>query len=227
MNTQRDKEESDFTRVSGPMAASDSPDTLKGVFLLFSGKASIRFIAASALVVLAARLAIGGIELIDGVIILLAVIAWPFLEWTVHVFLMHIWPIKLFGRNIDSPIAYFHRLHHVNPGYVPTIVMPLIAAVLLVPFSAVLYIVLLGLEQGLTLAFIFYLLGLLNEWTHLLTHTKYRPRSKYFQTIKKTHQLHHYHNANFWYAFTGPYVDNLFAKSPNASSVDRTIKPAS
>ena len=46
---------------------------------------------------------------------------WPFQEWWMHKYLLHLPPIRVMGREIEMDFAEKHRLHHEKPTLLPLI----------------------------------------------------------------------------------------------------------
>ena len=52
------------------------------------------------------------------------------------------------------------------------------------------------------------------EWVHLLVHTRYRPRSRYYRRLARNHRLHHYRNEDYWLGVTSNLGDRLLRTYP-------------
>lgn len=191
------------------MSLVDAPRTPAGVAALYFRHRATRVIVVSGLAVVLARVFIGGVALADLAVVLAFVVAWPAVEWTVHV-IMHRPPIRIGGRVLDPTLMREHRLHHEQPGLVDHILFRPGVLVVLALVATPSFVLLLGPPRGLTAAACFHVGGMLNGWVHLLTHTRYRPRSRLFRWIRRTHYLHHLRDSQRGYAFTGPWVDALF-----------------
>ena len=63
---------------------------------------------------------------------------------------------------------------------------------------------------------------LLYEWTHYLTHTRYKPKGKYYRRIWQLHRWHHYKHEGYWFSFTVPYLDGWFGTGPDPKEVERS-----
>lgn len=189
-----------------PMAPPDSPTTRRGVAWVLLRHASTKTILVSAIPLLATRLALGGFGAADGWAALGVAVVWPAFEWALHVGL-HLAPFRIGRWRIDPPLCRTHRLHHLYPGVVDYLLLP---PRFLAGLAALAWIgmpLLLGLRPGLTAAVMFHVCGLLNGWVHLLTHTRVRPRSRYYAWVRRTHHLHHFKDHRRWFAFTGPWMD--------------------
>jgi hypothetical protein len=61
------------------------------------------------------------------------------------------------------------------------------------------------------------------EWVHLLVHSRYRPRSRYYSRLAKNHRLHHFRNESYWLGVTIDTGDRLARTLP----ADRSAVPLS
>ena len=57
------------------------------------------------------------------------------------------------------------------------------------------------------------------EWTHFLIHSAYRPQSALYRTIRRTHQLHHFRNENYWFGIITPVSDKVLNTYPQKEDV--------
>src|SRR5215472_9048659 len=94
------------------------------------------------------------------------VVVTPFVEWLIHVYLLHSPPFKLLGRRIEIVSAREHRALHEDPGVLGGDRLA-------------------GATSGLVVAYAI-LAGY--EWTHFLIHTTYRPRRRFFKAIWRNHR---------------------------------------
>jgi sterol desaturase/sphingolipid hydroxylase (fatty acid hydroxylase superfamily) len=207
--------------------------TLAHAWSEFRHKRSPWVIATSILVVAVARVIVGDFSWRDAVAALAMVVIYPFGEWAIHVYLLHARPFMLRGRRIDLASAKAHREHHEAPNDLGLILLaPLEAAALL--FLAVPLIPLIGaavfaLAPGsvpwpalLTAVLAGYVLVGIYEWTHFLIHTAYRPRSRYYRSIWKTHRLHHFKNEHYWHGITNTVGDRVLGTFPDQRDVERS-----
>jgi len=67
-----------------------------------------------------------------------------------------------------------------------------------------------------------YALILVYEWTHFLIHTAYRPRSRYYRSIWRTHRLHHFKNEQYWHGITNTVSDRVLGTYPEAGAVRKS-----
>ena len=60
------------------------------------------------------------------------------------------------------------------------------------------------------------------EWTHFLIHTAYRPRSRYYRSIWRTHRLHHFKNEHYWHGITNTVADRVLGTLPDQRAIERS-----
>src|SRR5262245_8339517 len=82
----------------------------------FLHQASPWVIGAGILALLVARIAIGDIGWQDAVAVAAMLAIYPFGEWAIHVYLLHMRPIRIRGREIQTVAARAHRAHHQTPN---------------------------------------------------------------------------------------------------------------
>jgi Fatty acid hydroxylase superfamily len=207
--------------------------TLGHAWREFRHKRSPYVIASAIALVVVARVLAGSFSWRDLVAVAAMVFIYPFGEWAIHVYLLHAKPFTLRGRRIDLVSARAHREHHEAPNDLGLILLaPLEAAALL--FLAVPLIPLIGaavfaLAPGvvpwpalLTAVLAGYVLVGIYEWTHFLIHTAYRPRSRYYRSIWKTHRLHHFKNEHYWHGITNTVGDRVLGTFPDQRNIERS-----
>ncbi len=187
----------------------------------------------------AARIAVGGLALRDLWAPLVLALLFPFVEWVIHVFILHWRPRKLGRVTVDTLVARDHRRHHANPReidlvFIPTPTLPwLIAAIVALPLGIG---ALVGAPVSATLSFIvvesLILMGY--EWTHYLVHTDYKPRHRFYKAVWRNHRLHHFKNEHYWFSVTtsgtsdrvlGTYPDPATVEtSPTAKNLHGSLK---
>ncbi len=187
------------------------------------------FVAAA----LTGRLVVGDWALGDVWAPLAFVAVFPFIEWTIHVFILHWRPRKVAGVYVDTLLARDHRRHHADPRDVPLVFVPWRALiwVILVPGAALPLGIgwLLGASLGGILSYMLteaVALGLY-EWTHYLIHSDYKPKSRAYKAIWRNHRLHHYKNEHYWFSITTSGTsDRVLGTYPVAADVptSRTAK---
>lgn len=156
----------------------------------------------------------------------------PFVEWLIHVYLLHSPPFTLFGRRVEIVSAREHRAHHEDPGVLSGVLLPVSAVIAFaLMIAGVAYALsfpiafvlggnrLAGASTGLAVAYAI-LAGY--EWTHFLIHTPYRPRRRYFKSIWRNHRLHHFKNERYWYGVTSTVGDRVIGTNPDQREVERS-----
>lgn len=191
--------------------------------LAWSRHASPRLILLFVLAAVALRSTLGAWQWMDLGMMVLGAAVWPFLEWFLHKYVLHVRPRKLFGRTIDPEFARRHRAHHREPWRPELIVLP---PYVHLTFGPVLLAVGWWLAPHTALAMsalIGYGLAALNyEWTHFMVHTRIQPQNRYYQGLFRAHRMHHFRNENYWYGFTLTSVDRLLGTGPDPEATPRS-----
>jgi hypothetical protein len=192
--------------------------TLGQAWSEFRAKRSPKLIAGAITLTLIVRLVVGGFSWRDLVAAAAMLVIYPFGEWAIHVYLLHLKPFKFRGERVELATARAHREHHEEPNdlymilLAPSEAMALMfLAVPLVPALAGVAIALAGGEVPygalLTGVLAGQVLVAVYEWTHFLIHTAYRPRSRYYRSIWRNHRLHHFKNEHYWHGITNTLGD--------------------
>ncbi|MGI9162523.1 MAG: sterol desaturase family protein, partial [Mycobacterium sp.] len=123
-------------------------------------------LAAALIAALIARIALGDFRLSDAVLPLVMRAGFPFLEWMMHVIVLHWRPRRVAGITIDPVLDRIHREHHVEPRVIPLIFIPMQSL-----YGAVGSALIIGLwifprtALGLTFLVVTFAIGLVYEWT--------------------------------------------------------------
>jgi hypothetical protein len=207
--------------------------TLSAARRQFFRKRSPWMILGAILAVAALRIAVGDISWRDAVAVAAMLVVYPFGEWAIHVYLLHMKPFRLGGRTIEAPAARDHREHHEQPNDLGLIVLaPKELAQLLllaVPATIAVGALIVGLFTGpvpfgvlVSAALAGYCAIFVYEWTHFLIHTAHRPRSRYYRAVWRNHRLHHFKNEHFWHGITNNVSDRVLGTNPEQSEVPRS-----
>jgi hypothetical protein len=194
---------------------------------------SLWLIGAIGAAALAARLLIGDFGWPDLIVPALLLAVYPFGEWAIHVYLLHLPPFRWRGREVELVTAKGHRRHHERPDNLrvvllewPDVLGLLGLAVPLVSLALAGVVAALGggfhppaLLSALALGA---LLVALYEWTHFLIHTAHRPRTRLFRAIWRTHRLHHFKNEHYWHGVTSTVADRVLGTAPDHRTVERS-----
>ena len=169
----------------------------------------------------AARLIAGDWRWSDAVLPLVVLVAFPFVEWVIHVFVLHWRPRRVAGVTLDPMLARKHREHHADPRITRLIFIPLQS--LFGAFGAALVTAFLIIPRtGLGLSFIVVVaaIGVVYEWSHYLVHTDYKPKTWFYRTMYRNHRLHHFKNEHYWFTVTSAgTADRVLGTHPDAATV--------
>lgn len=154
-----------------------------------------------------------------------------FVEWTIHLLLLHAPKDSFRNRVLKTGVG--HRQHHEDPSDVESALLKtpdaILFSLIFIGFTAVWSLPLLWITNqwivgtgllhpylsAVTLAYI----GLAHyEWTHLLVHTSYRPKSRYYRRLARNHRLHHFRNENYWLGVTTNSGDRALRTLPRSKS---------
>ena len=168
-----------------------------------------------------ARVAVGGVGLVDLVLPLAMVASFPFVEWVVHVVVLHWRPRRVAGVTIDPLVSRKHREHHVDPRDLPLVFIPWqVLLQLLVVAVAATVLAFDRLATGLTFLVALSAIGFVYEWMHYLIHSDYRPVGDLYRAVWRNHRLHHYKNENYWFTVTTAGTsDRVLGTCPDPAAV--------
>ncbi|MDQ6648651.1 MAG: sterol desaturase family protein [Actinomycetota bacterium] len=167
----------------------------------------------------AARLAVGSWRWWHLLVAGGVVAAQPFVEWLLHVTVLHARPVRVAGRVLDLYVSRKHREHHADPrNLAGSFIPPRVLGYLLVLIAGICAAIP-GWPTRLTAAATMLTLGLLYEWTHFLIHSDYKPRHAPYRALYIAHRLHHYRNEHYWYGVTGRLGDKVLGTNPARDDV--------
>ncbi len=216
--------------------------TLPQAWSEFRAKRSPKMILFGIVVTLVARVAVGDpLTWRDAVAAAALLVIYPFGEWAIHVYLLHLKPFAFRGKRVELATARAHREHHEEPNDLFMILLApseaLALMFLAVPLTPALAGLVIALAGG-TVPYGALLTGVLTgqalvgiyEWTHFLIHTAYRPRSRYYRSIWRNHRLHHFKNEHYWHGITNTLADSALGtmkdqRDVRRSSTARTLTP--
>jgi hypothetical protein len=207
--------------------------TLDHAFREFRGKRSPKILMAGIVAALAGRIVVGGFSWRDAVAVAAMLVIYPFGEWAIHVYLLHLPPFELRGRTYYLPTSKAHWAHHKEPRDLGMILLAprevLALLVLAVPAAVGASALLAALLPGatpwpalLTELLVGYVLVGIYEWTHFLIHTAYRPKSWVYRSVWQTHRLHHFKNEHYWHGITNTIADRVLGTFPDHRDVPRS-----
>ena len=202
----------------------------------FARSSSGRVFAAATFLAAVFRVRLGNWSLLDGLAVLAVVIALGPVEWIIHRRLLHAAAGSRLARLLGTRDS--HERHHRDPDDMEWLLLRRpnalgsCLAIIVSVVAAVAGLSLTGLSPsatssaraiGATVVFAGLVALLHYEWVHLLVHSRYRPRSRYYSRLAKNHRLHHFRNERYWLGVTIDTGDRLARTLP----ADRSAVPLS
>jgi hypothetical protein len=183
-------------------------------------------------VLVAARIIVGEWSLRDLIPPVLVMAGQPFVEWIIHRYILHLPPLRIFGRRVEFYGSIQHRRHHRSPSELDRVLLKPVEVVgfiiqigVLVPLIVWGSVVLFGgrlLPLSLT-AVAFCYVGLFRyEWSHFLIHTPYVPRSQWYRRIWRNHRLHHFKHERYWMGVSSNFGDRVLGTNPDQREVAKS-----
>lgn len=201
--------------------------TVGALVARFRRHRSAQLLVGGTAVVIALRIGLGAVGFVrwslgDAVAAGIALVAVGPVEWFAHKVLFHAPASSRRSRLLGTGAS--HRRHHRDPTDLDWVVLHPSGARDLMVAVAVL-VVAWSVPAGLATeaspigpylsALAIGWAAIANyEWTHLLVHSGYRPRSRFYRRLARNHRLHHYRNERYWLGVTNNLGDRLFATIP-------------
>lgn len=210
-----------------PAGRADEFATRAEIWRFFVTRGSARVLAAVAALLLAARLVVGGFGRGDVIALAVTLAITGTVEWIIHRHLLHApldsWASRTLGTGTG------HHQHHLDPPAVEWLLLrPVDAGVFVVAFGAVtaawalplMWITGSSPVGGFLTAWFLAAVGLVHyEFVHLMEHSRYRPRSRYYAGLTRRHRLHHYRNERYWLGITSATGDRILRTDPARGDV--------
>lgn len=160
---------------------------------------------------IALSLSLGGLLFINAsgatfLLLAFAIISRSLGEWFGHKYILHSTRVRFLGVCIRNPIGEMHARHHATPDDIDGVHFgpaSVIGALILVYALGSLW----GAEFSLGLIFLCSACLFLYEWAHLVSHTAYVPKSRYFRNIVARHRYHHYKDPKRCFTVSQPWAD--------------------
>lgn len=201
-------------------------NSLGGVARTYFGHGSPRLILVGIAIAGVARLLVGSYRLDDAIVLVVSLCLVGAVEWFIHLFLLHAPDDSLRSKKFKTGSG--HREHHLDPQNVGWLMLGPpdvgIFLLMLLAWNAT-WPLALGWALGgpllgtyLTAVVASYLLLAHYEWTHLLIHTRYRPKSRYYRRLAAHHRLHHFRNEHYWLGITSRVGDRALGTLPASRS---------
>lgn len=218
------------------MIRSDELRTKRELARTFFSQGSPRAISVAVVAVVVARLLVGRWGWPDLFVLVVTVGAVGVVEWVLHLHLLHAPESSWTSRRLGTGSG--HRLHHLDPPDLQWLLLRRADAVVfsvLIAIGTVLWVVPVMAVAGslidgvgllaptLSAILVAYLALGHYEWTHLLEHSRYRPRTRYYRRLVRNHRLHHYRNEHYWLGITSNLGDRVLGTYP----ADKTDVPLS
>jgi Fatty acid hydroxylase superfamily len=215
-----------------PTRRGSGPATLADCLREFLHQPSPPYLLGAVAIALALRIGQGSWSWRDAAVAAGLLAATPFVEWAIHVYLLHAPPVQVRGRRMEMLTAREHRAHHEAPSVLGGVLLPVYGVlVFLAMIAAVNWLLSFPIELvlgGPRLAYatsgvlVSYTILAAYEWTHFLIHAPYKPRRRYFKAIWRNHRLHHFKNERYWFGVTSTIGDRVIGTLPDQRSVPRS-----
>lgn len=178
-------------------------------------------VVAFARVVLAATAPglVGPLGFADLVVIMIGVGLIGVVEWFAHRVLFHAPMDSRRSRLLSTGAS--HRRHHADPTDIAWVLLHprgaralmIAVAILVVAWSAPVAFVAGSPPLGpyLSAVAVGWFAIANYEWTHLLAHSSYRPRTPYYRRLVRNHRIHHFRDPESLYGISSNLGDRLFA----------------
>lgn len=147
----------------------------------------------------------------------------PFVEWLLHIFLLHDKPRRIGPWTFDTVVAKDHRAHHLDPRDVRLIFIPnrWLIYINLVIFAIYLFnYIHFDPVTAAVVATTQFIIALTYEWTHFWIHQDVVAFNTYAKLIKRNHRNHHYRNSTYWLGVTSDVADRVFRTAPPYKSIE-------
>ena len=205
---------------------SDELRTKREVLGAYLANRSPQILVAGLALVLVARLVVADWSWADLLVVGVTALLIGPVEWVLHLHLLHAPEDSFRMQTLKTGTG--HREHHLDPHDVGWILLAGADAftfqIMLAAWTAAWSLPILWLTGSALLAP--YLTALVAayaslahyEWVHLLVHTRYRPKTRYYKRLAANHRLHHYRNERYWLGVTSNLGDRLLGTYPKHKS---------
>lgn len=177
------------------------------------------FLLAVLTVSTAALVVTGGWRWTQLAVVVAVLAAQPFVEWLVHVHVLHATPRKVGPLVLDLYQARKHRAHHAAPRDLDILFIPLRGHLAGACVVAGVCALLPDATTRLTLVVAVTASSLVYEWVHFLIHTDHKPQTVLYRRLYTGHRLHHYRNENYWFGVSRRFGDTVLGTDPAKDDV--------
>jgi sterol desaturase/sphingolipid hydroxylase (fatty acid hydroxylase superfamily) len=192
----------------------------------FLRQGSPRVIVVAVVAASAARLLVGRWSWVDAVVVCATLLAVGVVEWVLHRNLLHASESAWTSRRLGTGSG--HRRHHLDPPDLEWLLLRRSDAMVfaaLIAIGSCLWVLpamaVVGpwigvglLAPTLTAIVAAYAALAHYEWLHLLEHSRYRPRTRYYRRLVRNHRRHHYRNERYWLGITSSLGDRMLGTYP-------------
>ncbi len=203
--------------------------TLRAAWRLFRRYRSPRVMAIGLGLAVAVRLGVSlwtGWSVWDAVAVAVVVGLVPFVEWFVHLLVLHAEPRAVGRWRIDT--GFGHREHHLNPSSINWLLLRGQEAALFQVINSAMVVAVVGgplwlldapVAGPVLTGVITAVLALAHyEWSHFLFHIAYRPKTRFYRRLETNHRLHHWRNERYWLGVTTNLGDRVLRTYPASKS---------
>ncbi|MGI9614266.1 MAG: sterol desaturase family protein [Acidimicrobiales bacterium] len=166
-----------------------------------------------------APVSVGPLGFADLVVIAIGIGLIGVVEWFAHRVLFHAPEDSRRSRLLNTGAS--HRRHHADPTDMAWVLLHprgaralMIAVAVLVVVWSVPVAIIIGappLGPYLSAVAVGWFAIANYEWTHLLAHSSYRPRTPYYRRLVRNHRIHHFRDPESLYGISSNLGDRLFA----------------
>jgi hypothetical protein len=197
----------------------DRVRTLPEARRAFFGHGSPWLLVAVLAAAVVAQVAVGGWRWGQLAVVAAVLAAQPFVEWLIHVYVLHARPRRVGPVTLDLYQARKHRAHHAAPRDLDILFIPLRGHLAGAVAVAVICLLLPDAATRLALVASVAASSLAYEWVHFLIHTDYKPRTALYRRLYVGHRLHHYRNENYWFGVSRRLGDTVLRTNPGKDDV--------
>ncbi len=167
------------------------------------------------------RITLGEWLIWDALILAGLVAVWPFVEWVIHVFVLHMKPFQIAGKTVDLHLSSKHRAHHQDPDDLTHVFIPIRSLLISLPFYfLVAWLVMPTTPLMFTALAGLFTMGIIYEWCHFLIHTNYRAKTRFYKRLWRHHRLHHFKHEENWFGVSTTMGDKVLGTAPNFREIE-------
>lgn len=159
----------------------------------------------------------------DAVLCVAVWAVFPFVEWLVHVHLLHFRPRRCGRWTIDFYLPRTHRRHHAEPWILHWVFIPRHVHALVFGLMLLSLLTLGGWRPWLLTVYAGFLIqGLHYEWVHYLAHISWQPPWAYYARRVREHRYHHFRHEQLWWSVSRGLADVWLGTAPDVKTVARS-----